>query len=99
MGRGSEFSHSLVHSSLFSLGSLTIFETAHSMSTVIASQAPSTSSGPIDPTTLTSPLLTLNNLQDLLEYRATPYTQASIISRVARPRGSHLCYITACTPG
>lgn len=73
------------------------------MFTVVADQTPSTTSGPIDPTTLTGPItpcisLTQNNLQNLLEYRATSYSQNSTISRVARPRGSHLCYITAYTP-
>ncbi|KAI9782852.1 MAG: hypothetical protein M1816_001672 [Peltula sp. TS41687] len=74
------------------------------MSATTPSHTPSTSSGPIDPKTLTGPIapffpLTKNNLQDLLEYRATPYSQTSVISRFARPHGSHLCYITAYTPG
>lgn len=66
-------------------------------------QMPSASSGPIDPVNLTGPVspcfsLEKDNLQDLIEYRATPLTQTSIVSRVARPRGSHLCYIRTQIP-
>ena len=59
-----------------------------------------TSSGPLrDPTTLADPVppafsLTRGDLQDILEYSTTPFGQTSVISRVARTRGSHLCYIT-----
>ncbi len=55
-----------------------------------------------DPTTLTGPVTPLyplaqDNLQDLLEYSTTSFGQTAVISRVARPRGSHLCYITTHT--
>ena len=65
--------------------------------------APTESHPPQDPATLTSPIapafpLTQNGLQDIMEYKATAHTQNSVVSRVALPRGSHLCYITTHTP-
>lgn len=55
-----------------------------------------------DPTTLTGPMsplypLTQDNLQDVLEYSTTSFGQTAVISCVARPRESHLCYITTHT--
>ncbi len=36
-----------------------------------------------------------NNLQDLVEYRVRPGIGVAIMSRVARPRRSHFCFVTA----
>jgi hypothetical protein len=73
-----------------------------SSTTIIADPSTSSSSSSnalLDPTTLTGPIaptfpLTVNDVQDIMEYRATPRTQTSTVSRVNRPRGSHLCYVT-----
>lgn len=69
------------------------------MSAAISNHNLPTSKPIRDPTTLTEPIppsfpLTQGNLQDIIEYCTTPYGQISIISRIARPRGSHLCDIT-----
>ena len=70
------------------------------MSAAAFDRGPTTNTLLPDPTTLAEPVppsfpLTQNNLQEIIEYRVTPYGQTSVNSRVARPRGSHLCYVTA----
>ena len=56
----------------------------------------------VDPTTLTGPVspaydISKNNLQDIFEYNTSSFGQISLTSRVSRPAGSHLCYITTHT--
>lgn len=42
--------------------------------------------------------LTRNNLQDIAAHQSTSQTQHGLVSRVARARGAHFCYITSFTP-
>lgn len=51
---------------------------------------PSTSGEPVPPAFP----LTQGNIHKIAKYSVTPFGQTSIISRVARTRGSHLCYVT-----
>jgi hypothetical protein len=69
------------------------------MSPATLDHTSATSSFLRDPTTLSKHVapsfpLTQNNLQEIMEYCATPYGQTSTVSRVARPRGTHLSYVT-----
>ena len=62
-------------------------------------RSPTASGALQDPTTLSKPdapsfPITQNNLQDIMEYCLTPYRQTSVRSRVARPRGAHLAYVS-----
>lgn len=63
-------------------------------------QHSATISNPLrDPSTLGEPVppafpLTQGNIHEIVKYGVTPFGQTSIISRIARPRGSHLCYVT-----